>query len=274
MTLDPRAPVVAPRARAAADGRDRQGARRLRRVGGRPATVLVMDEPTSALTSREVDAAVRADRAPDRARRRDRLHHAPARRGVPHRPPHHRACATAATSRPGRSSEVTVPELVRLMANRDLSEHFPEGPRRARRRAAARRSTDRRRRAARDISFSLHAGEVLGIAGLLGAGRTELARVVAGADRFDDGRMLVDGREVALPRSGRRDRARHRPAAGRSQGAGPRAGPDRRAQHRAAARPPAGAARRAAAPLRGATGGADRRRAARQGDARRSRCGC
>ncbi|HLQ04363.1 MAG TPA: ATP-binding cassette domain-containing protein, partial [Verrucomicrobiae bacterium] len=47
-----------------------------------------------------------------------------------------------------------------------------------------------------DITFSLHAGEVVGIAGLLGAGRTELARVIAGADRFDAGRLMVDGREV------------------------------------------------------------------------------
>ena len=47
-----------------------------------------------------------------------------------------------------------------------------------------------------DISFSLRAGEVLGISGLLGAGRTELARVMAGADRFDRGRLLVDGTEA------------------------------------------------------------------------------
>ncbi len=49
-----------------------------------------------------------------------------------------------------------------------------------------------------DISFSLHAGEVIGIAGLLGAGRTELARVLAGADRCTSGRILVDGEPVAL----------------------------------------------------------------------------
>jgi len=49
-----------------------------------------------------------------------------------------------------------------------------------------------------DVSLSLHAGEVLGIAGLVGAGRTELARVIAGADRADRGRVVVDGVQVQL----------------------------------------------------------------------------
>lgn len=48
----------------------------------------------------------------------------------------------------------------------------------------------------RDISFTLHAGEVLGIAGLRGAGRTEVARAIFGADPIDAGRIVVKGREV------------------------------------------------------------------------------
>ncbi|MBS1878896.1 MAG: sugar ABC transporter ATP-binding protein [Actinobacteria bacterium] len=49
-----------------------------------------------------------------------------------------------------------------------------------------------------DVSFTLHRGEVLGLAGLVGAGRTELARLIAGADRADRGVVRVRGRETRL----------------------------------------------------------------------------
>jgi ribose transport system ATP-binding protein len=94
-------------------------------------------------------------------------------------------------------SEVTVGELVRFMANRDLDDHFPK-----RRQAPGREllTVERlgRRGVLHDISFTLHAGEVIGIAGLLGAGRSELARVLAGADRCDTGSIARDGRAIQL----------------------------------------------------------------------------
>ena len=52
------------------------------------------------------------------------------------------------------------------------------------------------------INFSLHKGEILGFAGLVGAGRTELARVMFGADAKESGRMFFHGKEIA-PRSPR-----------------------------------------------------------------------
>ena len=51
----------------------------------------------------------------------------------------------------------------------------------------------------RDISFDLHAGEVLGIAGLLGSGRTELLRAIFGLDPLDSGEIQVDGTLVTHP---------------------------------------------------------------------------
>ena len=48
----------------------------------------------------------------------------------------------------------------------------------------------------RDISFSLHAGEVIGISGLAGAGRTELARVIMGIDTRTSGQIFLKGKEV------------------------------------------------------------------------------
>jgi ABC-type sugar transport system ATPase subunit len=51
------------------------------------------------------------------------------------------------------------------------------------------------------ISFALHEGEVLGIAGLVGAGRTEILRVLAGADAAATGTIAIDGKAVPLPRN-------------------------------------------------------------------------
>jgi ribose transport system ATP-binding protein len=55
----------------------------------------------------------------------------------------------------------------------------------------------RREPAIHDLSFEVHAGEVLGLAGLVGAGRTETARILFGADKAHGGEMLLDGKPYA-----------------------------------------------------------------------------
>ena len=55
-----------------------------------------------------------------------------------------------------------------------------------------------RGRMVRDVSFSLKRGEILGFAGLMGAGRTEVARVIFGADRREAGEIMVHGRPVSI----------------------------------------------------------------------------
>ncbi|MEV0328898.1 sugar ABC transporter ATP-binding protein [Micromonospora echinospora] len=55
-----------------------------------------------------------------------------------------------------------------------------------------------RRGAVAPFSLRIHAGEVVGLAGLLGSGRTEVARLLFGADRADHGRVRVDGEAVSL----------------------------------------------------------------------------
>jgi ABC-type sugar transport system ATPase subunit len=50
----------------------------------------------------------------------------------------------------------------------------------------------------RDLNLTLHKGEVLGVAGLAGAGRTEFARAVLGADRVDAGEMYIDGKPATV----------------------------------------------------------------------------
>jgi ribose transport system ATP-binding protein len=59
----------------------------------------------------------------------------------------------------------------------------------------------------RDVSFAVRAGEIVGIAGLMGAGRTELARGIFGADRLDSGDIYVRGRKVRI--RGTHDAVRH-----------------------------------------------------------------
>lgn len=50
----------------------------------------------------------------------------------------------------------------------------------------------------KDINFEVHAGEVLGIAGLMGAGRTEIARAIFGLDRYDSGEIILNGRKIKI----------------------------------------------------------------------------
>ena len=48
----------------------------------------------------------------------------------------------------------------------------------------------------KDISFQLHKGEILGLTGLMGAGRSEVLRVIFGADRIDSGKVFISGKEI------------------------------------------------------------------------------
>ncbi len=50
----------------------------------------------------------------------------------------------------------------------------------------------------KDINFEVHAGEVLGIAGLMGAGRTEIARAIFGLDKYDSGEIIIKGNKVEI----------------------------------------------------------------------------
>ncbi|MCP5519625.1 MAG: sugar ABC transporter ATP-binding protein [Verrucomicrobiales bacterium] len=160
------------------------------------ARILVMDEPTSALTGGEIEtlfAIVRRLRA----------------RGVgivyiSHRMEEIFQIGDRVTVlRDGRKvathrlADVTTADLIREMADRELTEHFPReavepGPPVLQVRDLTTRTK------LRGVSLELRRGEILGIAGLLGAGRTELARAIFGVDPIRSGEIRVHGCPASL----------------------------------------------------------------------------
>ena len=100
-------------------------------------------------------------------------------------------------------SDIDEPKLIRLMVGRDIANLYPK-PHVAIGEVVLRVEGLTRRNVLHDCSFAVRAGEIVGFAGLIGAGRTELARAVFGADRFDAGTVWVDGKRVNIhsPESG------------------------------------------------------------------------
>lgn len=87
--------------------------------------------------------------------------------------------------------------LIQLMVGRDLDEKFPKANV-EKGRELLRVEGLSRKGAFEGIGFSLAAGEVLGISGLVGAGRTEVAKAIFGADPLDEGRIFIDGQPVKI----------------------------------------------------------------------------
>lgn len=102
--------------------------------------------------------------------------------------------------------EASVPELVRLMADREVSDHYP--PRSNTRGHELLRVDGLTGRGLHDVSLVLHRGEVLGIAGLVGAGRTRLARAIIGADPVERGTVAIGGRSIGIDSPAKAARAR------------------------------------------------------------------
>jgi ribose transport system ATP-binding protein len=103
-------------------------------------------------------------------------------------------------------SELDVNHLISLMVGRQLSEQFPkEKTQRGKPMLTVADLTVGSK--LRNISFTAYAGEVLGIAGLVGAGRTELVRAIFGADLIDSGSIYVNNQRVTIRNP--RDAIRH-----------------------------------------------------------------
>ena len=165
--------------------------------------LIVMDEPTAALSEAEVANLFRIARALKSeglsiifvTHRLDEVF---------------RLCDRYTVLRDGRFvatgavAETNVDAIIRMMVGRDVGALYGERPIPKHGGVALEVEGLTRRRNARDphaielvdVSLKAHHGEILGIAGLVGAGRTETARAIFGADPFDAGVIRVDGAEV------------------------------------------------------------------------------
>ena len=167
------------------------------RALGAQARILIMDEPTASLSDKEVDRLFRligdlkaqgvgiiyiSHRLEELPRVADRV--TALRDGV------------LVGTRPMR--DVTRGELIRMMVGRELSAFFPKSYAPPGEVVLEARGLSCKRTGVRDVSLHVKAGEILGLAGLVGAGRTELARVLFGLTPAEEGELRVRGRAVTI----------------------------------------------------------------------------
>lgn len=171
------------------------------------ARLLIMDEPTAALNDAEVDVLhdlIRRFIAPTTgviyiSHRMDELRRIADRITVIR---DGRYVGTRATA------ETSMQEVIAMMVGRQLAgEAHPVGVREDREVVLAVEGLTTKE-LLRDVSFELRKGEILGFAGLMGAGRTEVARAIVGADKLDSGTLWLRGREIKVANPA--DAARHR----------------------------------------------------------------
>jgi ribose transport system ATP-binding protein len=97
-----------------------------------------------------------------------------------------------------RVKETTIPELIRLMVGRELKEQYPKVTKTISDDSILSVKGLSRSGALHNISLTLRRGEILGIAGLVGSGRTELARAIFGADAISTGEICIEGKKVVI----------------------------------------------------------------------------
>lgn len=161
------------------------------------AKILIMDEPTAALTETEIDSLFRVTRLLKE-------------QGtgivyISHRLEELALIADRATvMRDGQFiatvdyDSVKISDLIAMMVGRDLGNIYPRREPQPQRKPVLEVSGLTRKGVLNNIDFTLHQGEILGFAGLMGAGRTELARAIFGADPIDSGTIKLNGKETVI----------------------------------------------------------------------------
>ena len=99
-----------------------------------------------------------------------------------------------------KTKESTIDQIIKKMVGRVIYESNPEIPEKPSQEVVLEVKNLSRGMELRDVSFKLKKGEILGFAGLVGAGRTEVARAIFGADPFDSGEVIVKDQNVHIKR--------------------------------------------------------------------------
>ncbi|WP_410735896.1 sugar ABC transporter ATP-binding protein [Citrobacter freundii] len=161
------------------------------------AKILIMDEPTAALTETEIDSLFQVTRLLKE-------------QGtgivyISHRLEELALIADRATvMRDGQFiatvdyDAVKISDLIAMMVGRDLGNIYPRRGPLSQRKPVLEVSGLTRNGVLNNIDFTLYQGEILGFAGLMGAGRTELARAIFGADPIDGGTLKLNGKVTVI----------------------------------------------------------------------------
>lgn len=159
--------------------------------------VLIMDEPTAALTETEIEELfeiIRGLRAKGVgivyiSHRLEELKHISDRITVMRD-----SCFINTVSTP----DATIDQIISMMVGRTIYEASPEVPEDTNQPIVLEVRNLNRGKDLKNINFHLKKGEILGFAGLMGSGRTEVARAVFGADPIDSGEIYINGKKVSI----------------------------------------------------------------------------
>ncbi|MDR1028023.1 MAG: sugar ABC transporter ATP-binding protein [Clostridiales Family XIII bacterium] len=163
----------------------------------RNADILVLDEPTAVLTTKEVDQLFKLIK--------DLKERGVAIIYISHRLEEiFRITDRITVFKDGQyvdtveTKDMDPKSLVNMMIGRDLSSFFPERKETEIGDMVLKAEHISAGKMVKDVSFELHAGEVLGLSGLVGAGRTEAVRAVLGVDKLTGGKVYLKGEEIRL----------------------------------------------------------------------------
>ena len=158
------------------------------------AKIIIMDEPTSALSNAEVEELFRLTRDL-RAEGKSIVYISHRLQELQHIVDTVTIMRDGKYITEGKFSDFTMDSLIANMVGREITNQFPRDvvPRGDKVLEVKGLSSGKM---VNNVSFDVYAGEVLGFAGLVGAGRTEMSRAVFGIDRKDSGQLVLEGNEI------------------------------------------------------------------------------